>query len=133
MTRRRAFLEVVVGYPAGVFMFSAIGSVALIFIAGVVTDVSTSSARLPEVAGVILFVAVILAARFKFRIRYRLKLAGKNVKTSQPIPQAWIDRLCGRRRVSFARSRAACPPLKCHRHAPRTQGASRCSRTPTLF
>ncbi len=47
MTRRRAFLEVVVGYPARVFMFSAIGSVALIFIPGVVTDVSTSSARLP--------------------------------------------------------------------------------------
>ncbi len=93
MTRRRAFIEVTAGYLAGVFMFSAIGSVGILFIAGVVTDISTTSARLPYVAGVVLFVAVLLATRFKFRVRYRLKLAGKNVKTSQPIPQAWIDEL----------------------------------------
>lgn len=93
MTGRRAFLEVTAGYLAGVFMFSAIGSVCILFVAGVVTDIGTTSARLPFVAGVVLFVAIFLATRFRFRIRYRLKLAGKNVKTSQPIPQAWIDEL----------------------------------------
>lgn len=95
MTRRRALLELAAGYLAGVFIFSAVGSVVIIFIAGVVTDVGTTTARLPYVVGVILFVAGLLAARFKFRIRYQLKLAGKNVKTSEPIPQAWIDELSG--------------------------------------
>jgi hypothetical protein len=93
MTRRRAFLEVTAGYLAGVFMFSAIGSVGILFVAGVVTDISTPSVRLPYVAGGVLFVVLLLATRFKFRVRYRLKLAGKKVKTSQPIPQAWIDEL----------------------------------------
>jgi hypothetical protein len=93
MTRRRAIIEVTAGYLAGVFMFAGIGSVGILFIAGVVTDMSTTFARLPYVAGVVLFVAILLASRFKFRVRYRLKLAGKNVKTSQPIPRAWIDEL----------------------------------------
>ena len=93
MTRRRAALEVAIGYLAGVFIFSAIGTVVLLFIAGAVTDVGTTSARIPYAVGVGLFVAVLLATRFQFRIRYRLKIAGKHVKTSQPIPQVWIDEL----------------------------------------
>jgi hypothetical protein len=91
VTPRRAFIEVLFSYLAGVFMFSAIGSVAILFIAGVVADTETTTARLPYVAGVAIFVAVLLATRFQFRVRYRLKIAGKRVKTSEPIPQEWID------------------------------------------
>jgi len=88
---RRAFVEVLFSYLAGVFIFTAIGSVATLFIAGAVTDVGTAGARLPFVGGVAIFVALLLATRFQFRIRYRLKIAGKRVKTSEPIPQEWVD------------------------------------------
>lgn len=81
-------------------MFSAIGSVVVIFLVGVVSNVDSGTARLPYAIGVVLFVAVLLAARFQFRVRYRLKIAGKNVKTSEPIPQEWIDAVSGDRESS---------------------------------
>ena len=59
MSPRRAFIEVLFSYLAGVFMFTAIGSVAILFIAGVVTDVGTAGARLPFVGGVAIFVALL--------------------------------------------------------------------------
>ncbi len=91
MSPRRAFVEVLFSYLAGVFMFTAIGSVAILFVAAIVTDVGTAGARLPFVGGVAIFVALLLATRFQFRIRYRLKIAGKRVKTREPIPQEWVD------------------------------------------
>ena len=93
MSRRRALLELVAGYLAGVFMFSAVGSVAILFVVDLVTEVDTVVSRIPYVIGVTLVVSGFLFTRFKFQVRYQLKRAGKEVNNSNPIPQTWIDEL----------------------------------------
>ena len=93
MSRRRALVELVAGYLAGVFMFSAVGSVAILFVVHLVTEVDTVVSRIPYVIGVTLVVSVFLFTRFRFQVRYQLKRAGKEVNNSSPIPQTWIDEL----------------------------------------
>ena len=87
MSRRRALLELVAGYLAGVFMFSAVGSVAILFVVDLVTEVDTVVSRIPYVIGVTLVVSVFLFTRFKrspfchkFASIKRLKLKRKNHK-----------------------------------------------------
>ena len=93
MTRSRALVELVAGYLAGVFMFSAVGSVATLFVVDLFTEADSVVSRIPYVVGVILAVSVFLFTRFKFRIRYQLKCVGKEVSIGRPIPQMWIDEL----------------------------------------
>ena len=91
MTRRRAFLQVLGGYLAGVFFWSAIATTALIFLAGVFTDMSTTAARLPIIIGVVLFVAGFVWSQYHFRTRVRLKCTGKNIRAGEAVPKDWIE------------------------------------------
>lgn len=91
MTRSRALVELVDSYLAEAFLLSAVGSVATLFVVDLFTEADRAVSRIPYLVGIIFAVSVFLFTRFKLRMRYQLKCAGKEVSIGRPIPQMCID------------------------------------------